>query len=290
MNQNAYARHPAGGLHGLTKRMLRFLLPAALLILFFMWIGLPMLMAFLWSMVDPAYPWSYRYMWPQQLSFHHWNRILTGTGIIRAIGNSFFIATVTIFTSFILALPTAYALGRRKIRGKEAFKVIMLFPMAFPGMVMALFLSRLLFIWGLNTTYTGVIIAHTLIALPFMLRILTVNFESMPQELIDAARNLGAGRWTTFWEVYFPMILPGLVAGSIFAFITSMEEFVMTFIIGAPRIQTIPTILFSYLGYNFMRTNASVVSLILVIPNVALLLVTERFVKTEYMGAALGKM
>ena len=288
MNQT-YVRRP-GGIHGMTKRMLRFLLPAAILILFFMWIGLPMLMAFLWSMVDPAYPWSYRDVWPQSLSFHHWNRILTGTGIIRAIGNSFFIAGVTIVTTFLLALPTAYALGRRKIAGKEAFKIIMLFPMAFPGMAMALFLSRLLFMWGLNTTYTGVIIAHTLIALPFMLRILTVNFEYMPQELIDAARNLGAGRWTTFWEVYLPMILPGLVAGSIFAFITSMEEFVLTFILGAPRIQTIPTILYSYLGYNFMRTNASVVSLILVIPNVALLLVTERFVKTEYMGAALGKM
>ena len=290
MSDRAYTKHPAGGLHGMTKRMLRFLLPAAMLILFFMWIGLPMLMAFLWSMVDPSHPWSYRDVWPQQLSFHHWNRILTGTGIIRAIGNSFMIAGTTIITSFLLALPTAYALGRRKIKGKEIFKIIMLFPMAFPGMAMALFLSRLLFMWGLNTTYTGVIIAHTLIALPFMLRILTVNFESMPQELIDAAKNLGAGRWTTFWEVYFPMILPGLVAGSIFAFITSMEEFVLTFIIGAPRIQTIPTILYSYLGYNFMRTNASVVSLILVIPNVALLLITERFVKTEYMGAALGKM
>jgi len=288
MNQT-YDRRP-GGIYGMTKRMLRFLLPAAILILFFMWIGLPMLMAFLWSMVDPAYPWSYRDVWPQSLSFHHWNRILTGTGIIRAIGNSFFIAGVTIITTFLLALPTAYAIGRRKIMGKEALKIIMLFPMAFPGMAMALFLSRLLFMWGLNTTYTGVIIAHTLIALPFMLRILTVNFEHMPQELIDAARNLGAGRWTTFWEIYMPMILPGLVAGAIFAFITSMEEFVMTFILGAPRIQTIPTILFSYLGYNFMRTNASVVSLILVIPNVALLLVTERFVKTEYMGAALGKM
>ena len=290
MSQVAYTRHPAGGIYGLTKRMMRYLIPAAILILFFTWIGLPMLMAFLWSMVDPAYPWSYRSAWPEQLSFFHWNRILTSTGIVRAIGNSFMIASITIVTSFLLSLPTAYALGRRKIKGREVFKIIMLFPMAFPGMAMALFLSRLLFMWGLNTTFTGIIIAHTLIALPFMLRIMTVNFECMPQELIDAARNLGAGRWTTFWEVYVPMIMPGLVAGSIFAFITSMEEFVLTFIIGAPRIQTIPTILYSYLGYNFMRTNASVVSLILVIPNVTLLLITERFVKTEYMGAALGKM
>ena len=275
---------------GLTRRMLRFLLPSALILLFVVWIGLPMLMAFLWSLVDPAYPWSYRTVWPESLSFHHWNRILTGTGIIRAIGNSFLIAGVTILTTFLLSLPTAFAMGRRRIKGKELFKVAMLFPMAFPGMAMALFLGRLLFMWGFYGSFTGVIIAHTLICLPFMLRILTVNFEVMPQELIDAAKNLGASHWTVFWEVYLPMIMPGLVAGSIFVFITSMEEFVLTFIIGAPRIQTIPTILYSYLGYNFMRTNASVVSLIMVIPNVVLLLITERFVKTEYMGAALGKM
>lgn len=283
-------RHTSSGMSGLTRRMLRFLLPSALILLFVVWIGLPMLMAFLWSLVDPAYPWSYRTVWPESLSFHHWNRILTGTGIIRAIGNSFLIAGVTILTTFLLSLPTAFAMGRRRIKGKELFKVAMLFPMAFPGMAMALFLGRLLFMWGFYGSFTGVIIAHTLICLPFMLRILTVNFEVMPQELIDAAKNLGASHWTVFWEVYLPMIMPGLVAGSIFVFITSMEEFVLTFIIGAPRIQTIPTILYSYLGYNFMRTNASVVSLIMVIPNVVLLLITERFVKTEYMGAALGKM
>jgi len=249
-----------------------------------------MLIAFLWSLVDPAYPWSYQHLWPQSLSFHHWIRIFTGTNIVTAIGNSFMIAGITIITTAVLSLPTAYALGRRKIKGKETFKILMLFPMMFPGMAMALFMGRLIFTWGFSSTYTGVIMAHTLIAIPFMLRILTVSFEVMPQELIDAAQNLGANRWTTLWEIYVPMILPGITAGAIFAFVTSMEEFVMTFIIGAPRIITIPTILFSYLGFNFMRTGASVVSLILVIPNVVLLLVTERFIKTEYMGAALGKM
>ena len=274
----------------LSKRLMLFLLPCAIGILFFVWIALPLIMAFLWSFVNPEYPWSFPQVFPEKLSLYHWIHIFKYTSIVQSIGNSLFIAAISMIFSFLLALPTAFALGRRQLKGKELFKIIMLFPMVFPGMAMALFLGRLLFMMGLSSTYSGVIIAHTLIGLPYMLRILTVSFESMPQELLDPADNLGAGSWVKFFEIYFPMILPGFVAGSIFTFITSMEEFNLSFIIGAPVIQTVPTILYSYLGYNFLRTSASVVSLILVIPNIILLMITEQYIKTEYMGAALGKM
>ena len=86
------------------------------------------------------------------------------------------------------------------------------------------------------------------------------------------------------------MLLPSVVSGSIFTFINSMEEFTMTFIIGLPAVKTLPTVLFTYLGEGFSQTRASVVSLILLIPNLALLMIVERCIKTEYMGAALGKM
>ena len=274
----------------LTKKIVKFLIPAMLGIIFILWIGLPLLMAILWSLVDPEHPWSYPQTFPEALSTYHWVHIFKYTAIGEAIANSFFIAFATTILSFLLSLPTAYALGRRNLRGRETLKIGMLLPIVFPGMALALFLGRVFITLGLSQTYVGVIMAHTIIAMPFMMRILTVSFESIPQEIIDAAENLGAGPWVKLKEVYFPMILPGFLAGSIFSFIASMEEFNLTFIIGAPEIQTIPTVLFSYLGANFLRTSASVVSLILVIPNIILLIITERFIKTEYLGAALGKM
>lgn len=274
----------------LTKKIVKFLIPAMLGIIFILWIGLPLLMAILWSLVDPEHPWSYPQTFPEALSTYHWVHIFKYTAIGEAIANSFFIAFATTILSFLLSLPTAYALGRRNLRGRETLKIGMLLPIVFPGMALALFLGRVFITLGLSQTYMGVIMAHTIIAMPFMMRILTVSFESIPQEIIDAAENLGAGPWVKLKEVYFPMILPGFLAGSIFSFIASMEEFNLTFIIGAPEIQTIPTVLFSYLGANFLRTSASVVSLILVIPNIILLIITERFIKTEYLGAALGKM
>ena len=192
--------------------------------------------------------------------------------------------------SFVLALPTAYALGRLPLKGKKYVMILVLLPIIMPGMVTALFLSRVFAAFGLAQKISGLVLGHTLLGLPYMIRVLTTSFAAIPQEVIDAAENLGAGPWTKIREIYLPMIRPGLLAGTIFAFITSLEEFNLTFVIGTPTYQTIPTVLYSFLGYNFIRTNASVVSLILVVPNVVVLFVVERFVKSDYLSSALGKM
>ena len=274
----------------LTKKLVAFIIPACLGLIFLAWFVVPMGMAVLWSLVNPDYSWSYPQLFPSHLSFYHWKHVFRYTNILGAIKNSLIVATMTTLGSVILAVPTAYAIGRKKLIGGETFKIIILLPMAMPGMAMAIFLGRMFSKWGLSNSYTGIALAHILCTLPLLLRILTVSFESMPQDIIDAASNLGANPWYRFKEVYVPMIVPGLIAGCIFTFIGSMEEFNLSFIIGAPRIQTVPTILYSYLGYNFLRTNASVVTLVMMVPNIIVLMLTEHFIKTEYLGAALGKM
>lgn len=276
--------------YSLTKKLAVILIPAFLILLIILWLGLPLFMAVMWSLVDPEYPWSYPNVLPPKLSLYPWVNVFKTSAVIRAISTSFQLAIFSAALSFLISLPTAFVMGRYSFRGRETLKVLMLMPLVLPGMTIALFLGRFLHMLGLSQSFIGVLLGHTLLGIPYMLRILTVNFESMPQDIIDAASNLGADRWTLFKEVYIPMILPGLFAGMLFSFIASMEEFNLSFIIGVPTIQTIPTVLFSYLGYNFIRPAASVVSLVLMIPNLILLIICERFIKTEYMGAALGKM
>lgn len=276
--------------YSLMKKLAVVLIPSFLIILVLLWLGLPLLMTVLWSLVDPENPWSYPDVLPPKLSFYPWVNVFSTSDVVKAIVTSFSLAATTAVLSFIISLPTAYVMGRYRFRGREPLKIMMLLPLVLPGMTIALFLGRFLYIIGLSQSYWGVALGHTLLGIPYMLRILTVNFESMPQDIVDAASNLGADRWTLLKEVYIPMVLPGIFAGALFAFIASMEEFNLSFIIGVPYIQTIPTVLFSFLGRNFIRPAASVVSLILMIPNLILLMISERFVKTEYMGAALGKM
>jgi putative spermidine/putrescine transport system permease protein len=263
------------------------LLIIALLVI---WTAVPLFMAVMWSLVDPDNPWSPPAVLPPSLSWAQWDYVFTYSEIVRAVTTSFILAPIVTLLSFVLALPTAYAIGRYSFPGKEALRLLILLPIVMPPMVIAMFLSRVFYAFDLAQTFAGLVIGHTLLSMPYMLRILSTAFEAIPQDVIDAARNLGAGRLALVREVLVPMVMPGLFAGAVFTFITSLEEFNLTFVIGTPTFQTIPTVLFDYLGYHFVRTNAAVVSIILMVPSVALLFIAERYLKTEYLSSAFGKL
>jgi putative spermidine/putrescine transport system permease protein len=243
-----------------------------ILALLIVWTAVPLFMAVMWSLVDPDNPWSPPAVLPPSLSLAQWEYVFEYSNIVRAVGTSFILAPIVTIVSFLLSLPTAYALARYQFWGKEALKLLILLPIVMPGMVIAMFLSRVFVGFGLSQTLVGLVIGHTLLSMPYMLRILTTAIEAIPQDLIDAARNLGAGRLALVRDILIPMVMPGLIAGSIFTF------------------QTIPTVLFDYLGYHFIRTNAAVVSIILLVPSVVLLFITERFLKAEYLSSAFGKL
>jgi putative spermidine/putrescine transport system permease protein len=263
------------------------LLIIALLVI---WTAVPLFMAVMWSLVNPDDPWSPPAVLPPSLSLAQWKYVFEFSEIGKAMITSFVLAPVVTVVSFVLALPTAYAIGRHDFPGKEALRILILLPIVLPGMVIAMFLSRTFQTFGLAQTFLGLVLGHTLLSMPYMLRILATSFEAIPQDVIDAARNLGAGRLDLVRHVLVPMTLPGLFAGAVFTFITSLEEFNLTFVIGTPTFQTIPTVLFDYLGYHFVRTNAAVVSIILMVPSIALLFIAERWLKTEYLSSAFGKL
>ncbi len=274
----------------LTRKLLRILLPAAFILIFFAWILIPMAYTVLWSVTDPKAGWAYPNALPLGYSLDTWEYVFKFVKIWDPIKNSLLIALATTAVAFLFSLPAAYALGRLDLKGKSLIKNLILLPMILPGMAMAIYVGRVINRMGLSGTYAGVILAHCLGGIPYMLRVLIVGFEVVPQDILDAAANLGGGPGVRFREVYLPMIAPSVVSGGIFTFINSMEEFTMTFIIGLPTIKTIPTVLFSFLGESYSATRGAVVTLILLVPNLILLMIVEKCIKTEYMGAALGKM
>ncbi|NOH60461.1 ABC transporter permease [Vibrio sp. RE88] len=255
----------------------------------FFWLGVPFIMALLWSLVDPEHPWSYPDVLPQVLSFGRWTDMWENSGLVEALQNSYTIAPAVAILTVLLALPTAYALGRIDFRGKRVAEVITLLPLVMPGMIIGVFFSSMLIALDFSNAYVGIVIGHTVLALPYAIRILSASFKSVPQDLIDASRDLGGNSWTTFKNAYLPMLKPGLLASLIFCLVISIEEFNIAFVLGSPDYVTVPTILYSYLGYSFIRPNAAVVSLILVIPNVILMLIIERLLKGNYLAESTGK-
>ena len=151
-------------------------------------------MAVLWSLVDPDKPWSYPDFLPPSLSLAQWQYVFTYSSIGRAVATSFTIAPLATLLAFVLSLPTAYALGRYRFAGKETLKLLILLPIVMPAHGdRAVPQPRLRHAGPVAEPCSGLVLGHTLLGMPFMLRILATAFEAIPQDLIDAARNLGAG-------------------------------------------------------------------------------------------------
>lgn len=267
------------------RALLALLLAAA-----FVWLVLPFAMVVLWSLVDPAQPWTADHLLPPLMSFHRWRDMWAHSLLKQALVTSYSLAPLAALLSLLLALPTAYALGRIPFPGAEIAKMLCLLPMAAPSFVTAIFFASLMVELGLDAWRFGAIFfAHAVLGLPYSIRILTVSFEQVRQDHIDAARDLGASPWARFRVAYLPALRPGIFASLLIVFIQSIEEFAISFIVGSPSLVTIPTLLFSALGQDFVRPNAAVLSLILVVPNVILMLIMERLLRSANPTLSSGK-
>lgn len=253
------------------------------------WLGLPFGMAILWSLVDPAHPWSYPDIFPPVLSFSRWRLVWEKTALAEALFNSYTIAPTVAMVSLLLALPSAYAFGRMRFRAKVVAEMLTLIPLVMPGMIIGIFFSAMLINLNISNPFISIVIGHTVLTLPYAIRIMAAAFKAVPQDLIDASRNLGAGPWSTLRNAWLPMLKPGLLAALIFCLVKSLEEFSVAYVLGSPDFITVPTILYSFLGYSFVRPDAAVVSMILVIPNIILMIIIEKLLRGNYLAQSTGK-
>lgn len=145
-------------------------------------------------------------------------------GMLTALKNSVIVAGLTMIMSILIGAPAGYALSRFEFRGKELFRLLILLTRAFPLPLLALPLAVFFIRTGLDDTAFGLSLVHTTLALPFAVLITFSLFSGIPIELEEAAWTLGCTRLTAFTKVVLPLILPGITASAIFAFVISWNE------------------------------------------------------------------
>ena len=148
----------------------------------------------------------------------------TFAGMLDALKNSVLVAILTMILSIVVGAPAGYALSRFDFRGKELFRMLILLTRAFPLPLLALPLAVMFIRTGLDDTVFGLALVHTTLAIPFAVLITFSLFSGIPLELEEAAWTLGCTRLTAFTKVVFPLILPGITASAIFAFVISWNE------------------------------------------------------------------
>ena len=145
-------------------------------------------------------------------------------GMLSALKNSVLVAALTMIMSIAIGAPAGYALSRFDFPGKELFRFLILLTRAFPLPLLALPLAVMFIRTGLDDTIFGLALVHTTLALPFAVLITFSLFSGIPLELEEAAWTLGCNRLTAFNKVVLPLILPGITASAIFAFVISWNE------------------------------------------------------------------
>ena len=211
---------------------------------------------------------------PEAYSFRWYNDFINNTQWTHSVKNSFIIA----FASTILAttLGTLAALGLSKpyMPYRSVVLGILISPMIVPVIISAagmyFFYSNI----GLDQTFVGIILAHAALGTPFVVITVTATLVGFDDTLTRASANLGAGPTRTFLKITLPLILPGVISGALFAFITSFDEVVVVLFLAGFEQRTIPRQMWAGIREQISPTILAVAT-ILVIISIALLTAME---------------
>jgi putative spermidine/putrescine transport system permease protein len=211
---------------------------------------------------------------PEGYSLKHYRDFFTSSDWQAALRNSLLIAPVATLLSVSFGTLAAIGLSQPHVPFRRAIMAILISPMIVPLIISAagmyFFYSRV----GLQGTYWGVVLAHAALGIPFVIITVTATLVGFDRSLTRAAANMGANPVTTFFRVQMPLILPGVISGGLFAFITSFDEVVIVIFVGSAGQQTLPWQMFTGLREQISPTILAVATILVVI-SIALLTTVE---------------
>ena len=183
--------------------------------------------------------------------------------------NSIFDSLIVGFgsTAIAVVLGTLCAVGCWRISSRlsEFIRFLMLAPIIVPSIVHALGFYQAWVQLGLIDSYTGLILAHAMKGLPYVVISVSASLATFDLRLEQAARNLGATVWGALWRVVVPGIRPGLLGGAVFAFITSWDELVVTLFVTSRHVRTLPRQIWNGIQDNISPSVAAMATVLIVV-------------------------
>ncbi len=169
-----------------------------------------------------------------------WGDVWRNATWVNAAKNSVIIGVFSTLVATVLGTVAALGLARPEMPFRRAIMAILISPMIVPIIITATGLFFFYSMTGLANSYVGIILAHATLGIPFVIITVTATLVGFDQSLNRAAASLGAGPTTTFFKVTMPLIMPGVISGALFAFVTSFDEVVVVLFVAAHDQQTIP--------------------------------------------------
>ncbi len=173
------------------------------------------------------YPGKFNFVW-EGFTLDHYRNLFEIPELTQALRNSLVIAAITSVVATTLGTLIALALTRFSFRGRSSLNLFIFIPMATPEIVLGVSLLSMFVAVQFARGFLTVLIAHIMFSISYVVVTVKARTSGFDRNLEDAAQDLGASPWTTFWTVTFPLIWPGIVAAGLLAFVLSLDDYVVT--------------------------------------------------------------
>jgi putative spermidine/putrescine transport system permease protein len=201
---------------------------------------------------------------PPGLSLQWYDNFFTNSQWTDALLQSLKVASCTTVLALILGIMAAKGLLKATFKGKHLLNELFLLPMIIPTIIVAIALYRFESILSITGTTFGLVCAHTVLAMPFVITTVLSRLASLDPNLEFAAQSLGANRVQTFYMVTLPIIKPAILSATMFAFATSFDELVVTIFIAGVNGTTLPKQIWDGVRTQLDPTITSISSILII--------------------------
>ncbi|RTL95783.1 MAG: ABC transporter permease [Hyphomicrobiales bacterium] len=249
------------------------------------WLGrfyIVLLLAFLYLpiviMAAMSFNTSPFYQLPFEWTTDWYQSLWQNDQLIAATWNSIEIAIISTLISTVLGSMASLALYRYEFRGKKLLQALLFPPIAIPWLITGTAMLIFFFGVGIGRGLIAILLGHVALALPYVIVVVSARLQTFAPELEEAARSLGANQWQVTMRVTLPWIMPGVIAGGLFAFAVSFDQFVVSYFLSTPGQTTLPVEIYAAIRKGF-TPEINAVSTIIIVVSMALMLLTARFFK-----------
>jgi putative spermidine/putrescine transport system permease protein len=240
---------------------------------FIFWIFFPFLSIVIWSI---AAGWRFPDLLPEEYSMRGYAVSFDPNGdIVRGVITSTLIALIVGVLATAIGSAAGRAIAMYSFKMKKAFQFLVLAPLIVPGLAVTMGIQILFIKYGLSDTVRGVVLAHLIPTVPYVVMIMSGTFANFDRAYEEQGQVLGASRLTILMKVTLPIVLPGLAVSFLFAFVISWSEYILTLLVGGAAVKTLPMVLFAFLrGSDLTLVGAA--SIVFMIPPLILLRFTSK--------------
>jgi spermidine/putrescine transport system permease protein len=217
-------------------------------------------------------------------TFNWYAQLLEDKRLVSATINTLEVGLISTIVSTALGTTLAMAMERYRFRGRTGVDALLYLPVVIPEIVMALSLLAFfafafqilesLFNISLRNGLATVIISHIAFSISFVVIVVRASLQGFDRRLEEAAQDLGANEWQTFWRITFPIILPGIIGGALLAFTISLDDFVISFFTTGPGVNLLPIEVYSQVKRS-ITPKINAISTLMLLVSMALVLLSQ---------------